>query len=194
MGILTSQGGFHQLHHAPHCRPRFRGSGFCFGSPRLGCHTSGTTMASGSPDRRSGRRGHTHRRLREGLLSSSCVGRDAEPRAFVDSPAVPVPVLMRWLKAQRARTRPFTQDAAGCTPYPGIMCPARLRQWSRVFLKKGSTARSANRLLLPTGQPFWQDESWDRYLRDSSQLNRGFKPAMDTKARWIVGSGEYRYH
>jgi hypothetical protein len=35
-----------------------------------------------------------------------------------------------------ARTRPSTQDAAGCTTYPGIRRPARLRQWSRVFFKK----------------------------------------------------------
>lgn len=35
---------------------------------------------------------------------------------------------------------------------------------------KGSTARTANRLLGRTGQPFWQDESFDRYLRHSRQL------------------------
>jgi type I restriction enzyme R subunit/putative DNA methylase len=37
---------------------------------------------------------------------------------------------------------------------------------------KGSTAREANRILGRTGQPFWQDESWDHYLRNSDQLNR----------------------
>jgi REP element-mobilizing transposase RayT len=37
---------------------------------------------------------------------------------------------------------------------------------------KGSTARSANRILGRTGQPFWQDESWDHYLRGSSQVER----------------------
>jgi REP element-mobilizing transposase RayT len=37
---------------------------------------------------------------------------------------------------------------------------------------KGSTARNANRILGRTGQPFWQDESWDHYLRNSDQLNR----------------------
>ncbi len=37
---------------------------------------------------------------------------------------------------------------------------------------KGSTARSANRMLGRTGQPFWQDESWDHYLRRSSQIER----------------------
>ena len=33
---------------------------------------------------------------------------------------------------------------------------------------KGSTARRANLLLGRTGQPFWQDESYDHYLRSSS--------------------------
>lgn len=37
---------------------------------------------------------------------------------------------------------------------------------------KGSTARSANRILRRTGQPFWQDESYDHYLRQSSQVSR----------------------
>src|SRR5438046_6803284 len=37
---------------------------------------------------------------------------------------------------------------------------------------KGSTARGANRILGRTGQPFWQDESFDRYLRRSSQIER----------------------
>jgi len=37
---------------------------------------------------------------------------------------------------------------------------------------KGSTARTANRILGRTGEPFWQDESWDHYLRNSDQLKR----------------------
>jgi REP element-mobilizing transposase RayT len=37
---------------------------------------------------------------------------------------------------------------------------------------KGSTARSANGILGRTGLPFWQDESWDHYLRRSSQIER----------------------
>jgi REP element-mobilizing transposase RayT len=37
---------------------------------------------------------------------------------------------------------------------------------------KGSTARSANRILGQTGPPFWQDESWDHYLRNADQVNR----------------------
>lgn len=37
---------------------------------------------------------------------------------------------------------------------------------------KGSTARGANRILGRTGQHFWQDESFDHYLRTSRQLER----------------------
>jgi Transposase IS200 like len=37
---------------------------------------------------------------------------------------------------------------------------------------KGSTARSANLTLGRTGQPFWQDESYDHYLRSSSHAGR----------------------
>jgi REP element-mobilizing transposase RayT len=37
---------------------------------------------------------------------------------------------------------------------------------------KGSTARGANRILSRTGQPFWQDESFDHYLRAASHLDR----------------------
>ena len=37
---------------------------------------------------------------------------------------------------------------------------------------KGSCARAANRILSRTGQPFWQDESYDHYLRRSEQISR----------------------
>jgi putative DNA methylase len=37
---------------------------------------------------------------------------------------------------------------------------------------KGSTARSANLILGRTGQPFWQDESFDHYLRSQQQIHR----------------------
>jgi putative DNA methylase len=37
---------------------------------------------------------------------------------------------------------------------------------------KGSTARGANQILGRTGRPFWQDESFDRYLRAASHLQR----------------------
>ena len=37
---------------------------------------------------------------------------------------------------------------------------------------KGYTAREANRLLGRTGQPFWQDESFDHWSRDRGELAR----------------------
>ena len=44
----------------------------------------------------------------------------------------------------------------------------------RVLMRwlKGSTARSANWILGRTGQRFWQDESYDHYLRRSNQVHR----------------------
>lgn len=37
---------------------------------------------------------------------------------------------------------------------------------------KRFTAREANRILGLTGQPFWQDESYDRLVRDDHELGR----------------------
>ena len=37
---------------------------------------------------------------------------------------------------------------------------------------KGATARRANELLHRTGQPFWQDESFDHWVRDEGQFWR----------------------
>jgi len=37
---------------------------------------------------------------------------------------------------------------------------------------KGITSRNANRILARTGQPFWQDESFDRWARDSAEEER----------------------
>lgn len=39
-------------------------------------------------------------------------------------------------------------------------------------LLKGYTARCANRILGRTGQAFWQDESFDHWVRNSAQLER----------------------
>jgi REP element-mobilizing transposase RayT len=43
-------------------------------------------------------------------------------------------------------------------------------QWLRLL--KGSTAHEANGLLGRTGQPFWQDESYDHLVRAGSELKR----------------------
>lgn len=50
--------------------------------------------------------------------------------------------------------------------FPLVAIPVAMR-WL-----KGSTARSANRILGRTGQPFWQDESYDHYLRNLGQIDR----------------------
>ena len=44
----------------------------------------------------------------------------------------------------------------------------------RVMMRwlKGSTARRANQLLGRTGQPFWQDESFDHWVRNQSEFDR----------------------
>lgn len=49
---------------------------------------------------------------------------------------------------------------------PTVPVPA-LTRWL-----KGSTARRTNLLLGRTGQTFWQDESWDHWVRDRHQLDR----------------------
>jgi len=37
---------------------------------------------------------------------------------------------------------------------------------------KGFTARKINSILGRTGEPFWQDESFDRWIRDQKERNR----------------------
>ena len=37
---------------------------------------------------------------------------------------------------------------------------------------KGASARQANQLLGQTGQPFWQDESYDHLVRDANEFHR----------------------
>jgi REP element-mobilizing transposase RayT len=37
---------------------------------------------------------------------------------------------------------------------------------------KGVTAREANKLLRRTGEPFWQHESYDHWVRDAGEWNR----------------------
>ncbi|MGB8648679.1 MAG: transposase, partial [Anaerolineae bacterium] len=37
---------------------------------------------------------------------------------------------------------------------------------------KGSAARRANQLVGRTGQPFWQDESYDHWVRNRQELDR----------------------
>ena len=77
---------------------------------------------------------------------------------------------------------------------PLVPVPVLMRWW------KGSTARSANLILGRTGLPFWQDESYDHYLR-SSQLERTARyieenpvsaSLADTAERWPWSSAGWQ--
>jgi len=43
---------------------------------------------------------------------------------------------------------------------------------SRILSPKGTTAREANRVLGRTGEPFWQKESYDHWVRDGDELEK----------------------
>jgi len=60
---------------------------------------------------------------------------------------------------------------------------------------KGSTARDANRILGQTGQPFWQRESYDHWVRDSSEWQRiaGYIENNPVKAGLVDRPGDYRW-
>jgi putative transposase len=49
---------------------------------------------------------------------------------------------------------------------PHVALP-QITQWI-----KGKTAREANHLLQRTGEPFWQDESYDHWVRNEKEFNR----------------------
>jgi hypothetical protein len=61
---------------------------------------------------------------------------------------------------------------------------AKITRWL-----KGSTARSANPLLERPGRPFWQDESYDHWVRNSKE--HGGLSAISKKTRhrrgWLIG-------
>jgi putative DNA methylase len=51
-----------------------------------------------------------------------------------------------------------------------VPCYVPLRKITQSL--KGYTARMANKLLKRTGQTFWQDESYDHWVRDEAELER----------------------
>jgi hypothetical protein len=61
------------------------------------------------------------------------------------------------------------------------------------FLKtlKGCTAREANRLLERAGQPFWQAETYDHWVRDEQQAerNRVYVENNPVQAGWWAAGG-----
>jgi putative transposase len=68
--------------------------------------------------------------------------------------------------------------------------PVAVLQWL-----KGSTAREANLVLNRTGLPFWQRESYDRWVRDDSELKRivSYVENNPVKAGLVGEAGSYRW-
>ncbi len=60
---------------------------------------------------------------------------------------------------------------------------------------KGSTARRANLILGCTGKAFWQDESFDRYLRSLSEIDKyvGYIEGNPVSAGLVERSEEWRW-
>jgi REP element-mobilizing transposase RayT len=60
---------------------------------------------------------------------------------------------------------------------------------------KGSTAHDANRLLARTGEPFWQHESYDHWVRDECERDRveSYIENNSVKAGLVGRAEEYRW-
>jgi putative transposase len=66
----------------------------------------------------------------------------------------------------------------------------RLLQWL-----KGTTAREANLILSRTGQPFWQRESYDHWVRNAQELERiaAYIENNPVKAGLVAEASLYRW-
>lgn len=60
---------------------------------------------------------------------------------------------------------------------------------------KGYTAREANRLLQRTGQPFWQSESYDHWIRDEREFERvrSYIEQNPVRAGLVAREEQYRW-
>ncbi len=60
---------------------------------------------------------------------------------------------------------------------------------------KGYAAREANRLLQRTGEPFWQSESYDRWIRDGQELERvrQYIESNPVRAGLVASPEQYRW-
>jgi putative DNA methylase len=60
---------------------------------------------------------------------------------------------------------------------------------------KGITARRANAMLALTGSPFWQDESYDRLVRDEREFERirNYIEGNPVRAGLVRDASEYRW-
>ena len=67
---------------------------------------------------------------------------------------------------------------------------SRVLQWLT-----GTTAREANQVLDRTGKPFWQRESYDRWVRDGRELERiaAYIETNPVKAGLAAESSQYRW-
>jgi putative transposase len=67
---------------------------------------------------------------------------------------------------------------------------SRVLQWL-----KGSSAREANLILARTGQPFWQRESYDHWVRDEFELERIVRYIENNPvtAGLVADAAEYRW-
>jgi REP element-mobilizing transposase RayT len=65
---------------------------------------------------------------------------------------------------------------------------SRVLQWL-----KGTTAREANQILARTGQPFWQRESYDHWVRNDLEMNRiaAYIENNPVKAGLVAEASEY---
>ena len=71
-----------------------------------------------------------------------------------------------------------------------LVSPSRMMQ-----SLKGATAREANRHLGLTGQPFWQAESYDHWVRNNAELERivGYIENNPVKAGLVARPEEHRW-
>jgi type I restriction enzyme R subunit/putative DNA methylase len=60
---------------------------------------------------------------------------------------------------------------------------------------KGYTAREANRILERTGEPFWQAESYDHWVRDEPEMVRihNYIEYNPVRAGLVANTAEYRW-
>lgn len=60
---------------------------------------------------------------------------------------------------------------------------------------KGYTAREANRILQRTGEPFWQSESFDHWIRDEQEFKRvqNYVEQNPVRAGLVAQPEQYRW-
>lgn len=101
-----------------------------------------------------------------------------------------VHVLLRPLPLEERQARkPAPLERQDEEPAPQFVPLRRITQ-----SLKGYTAREANRLLKRTGLPFWQDESYDHWVRDEPEMQRivNYIESDPVRAALVNRSQEWR--